>query len=169
MIILLTARPRVSLSEGAVASVQARLPAPKSFQLALSFSWQVFCHPVAQSFQLALSFSWQVFCHPVAQSTGSRGAGMPFYVYILASKRNGTLYVESTSNLMKRVWEHKNKVLEGFTSKYSVTNLVYFEQFEDAYGMVRRERRIKEWQRAWKIRIIEQQNPRWKDLYETIY
>jgi putative endonuclease len=93
---------------------------------------------------------------------------MSYYVYILASRKNGTLYVGSTTNLVKRVYEHKNKFLEGFSSKYSVTDLVYFEEFGDIYEMARRERRIKEWKRAWKVRIIEQQNPNWQDLYEVI-
>lgn len=93
---------------------------------------------------------------------------MSYNVYILASKKNGTLYVGSTTDLVKRVWQHKNKDIEGFTSKYSISNLVYFEQFDDIYEMARRERRIKEWKRAWKIRIIEQQNPGWEDLFEAI-
>ena len=93
---------------------------------------------------------------------------MPYYVYILASKKNGTLYIGSTSDLVKRVWQHKKKVIPGFTSRYNVVSLVYFEQFDDVYEMAHRERRMKEWQRKSKIRIIEQKNPQWQDLFNTI-
>lgn len=90
------------------------------------------------------------------------------FVYILASCRNGTLYVGSTTNLVKRVWEHKNKVIPGFTAKYNVNQLVYYEMHDDIMEAARRERRFKNWCRKWKINIIEQFNPRWRDLYEEI-
>ena len=89
-----------------------------------------------------------------------------FYVYILSSKRNGTLYVGVTSDLIKRVWEHKNKLVEGFTERYGVDKLVYYEQFQDAAYAIRREKRLKKYNRAWKIDLIEKVNPNWKDLYE---
>lgn len=90
------------------------------------------------------------------------------FVYILASKRNGTLYVGVTNDLLKRVYEHKNDFVEGFTKKYGVHRLVYYEQCEDFDTALQREKRIKEWKRKWKIELIEQGNPEWKDLYEVI-
>ena len=89
-------------------------------------------------------------------------------VYILASQRNGTLYVGVTSDLVKRIWEHKNDVGEGFTKKYSVHYLVYFEQCEDMTAAITREKQIKKWIRAWKIELIESFNPEWRDLWEEI-
>jgi putative endonuclease len=91
-----------------------------------------------------------------------------FYVYILASRRNGTLYVGVTSDLIKRVWEHKNKLVEGFTEQYDVTNLVYYERFLDAENAIRREKRLKKYNRKWKTDLIEKANPGWKDLYENL-
>jgi len=85
-------------------------------------------------------------------------------VYILASKRNGTLYVGVTSDLVKRVWEHSNNVVEGFTSRYGVHFLVYFEMHDDMEQAILREKRIKKWNRDWKIELIEKQNPEWTDL-----
>ena len=89
-------------------------------------------------------------------------------VYILASKKNGTLYIGVTSNLPKRVWEHKNDLIKGFTRKYGVHQLVYFEQLEDMVSAITREKQLKKWNRTWKIRLIEKQNPQWKDLYKII-
>ena len=91
-----------------------------------------------------------------------------FYVYILASKRNGTLYTGVTSNLIKRIWQHKNDLIDGFSKKYNVKNLVYYEAHSNAESAITREKRIKKWRRAWKLRIIEEKNPGWKDLYEEI-
>ncbi|MEF9426040.1 MAG: GIY-YIG nuclease family protein [Candidatus Mariimomonas ferrooxydans] len=91
-----------------------------------------------------------------------------YYVYILASKRNGTLYIGITSDLIKRVWEHKNKVVEGFTQKYNVDKLVYYEQYQDAENAIRREKRLKKYNRKWKLDLIEKFNPNWKDLYDDI-
>ena len=93
---------------------------------------------------------------------------MSCYVYILASQRNGTLYVGSTSDLIKRVWEHKNKVVPGFTSKYQVHQLVYYEVHQTIIEAVRREKRFKNWCRQWKLNLIEGFNPTWRDLYEEI-
>ena len=90
------------------------------------------------------------------------------YVYMLASKYNGTLYVGVTNDLIRRIYEHKNDFVEGFTSKYAVHRLVYFEQCEDFESALQREKRIKEWKRRWKIELIEKGNPLWKDLYGDI-
>lgn len=89
-------------------------------------------------------------------------------VYILASKRNGTLYTGVTSDLVKRVYDHKNGLADGFTKKYKVHHLVYFELHEDMYAAISREKQIKKWNRAWKLELIEKNNPAWKDLYESI-
>ncbi|MDR1361542.1 MAG: GIY-YIG nuclease family protein [Rickettsiales bacterium] len=90
------------------------------------------------------------------------------YVYIMASDKMGTLYIGSTSNLIKRVSQHKAKTYKGFTSEYDVDKLVYYEYFEDVANMAARERQLKEWQRNWKIRLIVGKNPEWKDLYEEV-
>jgi putative endonuclease len=89
-------------------------------------------------------------------------------VYILASKRNGTLYTGVTSNLVKRVWEHKNDLVEGFSNKYGVHTLVWYEKHETMESAIYREKCIKHWERAWKIRRIERLNPGWKDLYQDL-
>ena len=89
-----------------------------------------------------------------------------YYVYILASKRNGTLYIGVTSNLIKRVWEHKEKVADGFTKKYDVDKLVYVEYFRGPENAIKREKRLKKYKRQWKINLIEKDNPQWKDLYD---
>jgi putative endonuclease len=93
---------------------------------------------------------------------------MKAHVYILANKRNGTLYIGVTSDLVKRIWQHKNKLIEGFTKKYNVIRLVYYEECEDIETAIQREKRTKKWERAWKIRIIEENNPNWDDLYDEI-
>lgn len=89
-------------------------------------------------------------------------------VYILASKRNGTLYIGVTSNLVKRAWEHKQGVTGGFTQKYNVHRLVYYELFEDMPSAITREKQMKKWRRAWKIELIEKSNPAWIDLWPQI-
>jgi putative endonuclease len=91
-----------------------------------------------------------------------------FYVYILASRIGGTLYIGVTDDLIRRVGEHRLKLAEGFTKKYEVARLVYFEQFEDIENAIKREKRLKKWNRAWKIRLIEEKNPNWDDLYSGI-
>ena len=89
-------------------------------------------------------------------------------VYILASRRNGTLYIGVTSDLVKRVWQHKNDLAEGFTKKYGVHTLVYYELYTDMMEAITREKRLKKWNRAWKIRLIEQENPCWRDLWPEL-
>ena len=89
-------------------------------------------------------------------------------VYILASKQNGTLYIGVTSDLIKRIWEHKNNLVKGFTEKYSVHNLVYFEQYGDMETAILREKQLKKWNRAWKIELIEKENPHWNDLWSSL-
>jgi putative endonuclease len=91
-----------------------------------------------------------------------------FYVYIMASKKNGTLYIGMTSNLIRRVYEHKNNMNEGFTQKYGVHMLVYYEQIATASAAIAREKQMKKWRRQWKINLIEQENPSWDDLYEQL-
>ncbi|PHS28132.1 MAG: GIY-YIG nuclease [Robiginitomaculum sp.] len=91
-----------------------------------------------------------------------------FYVYILASQPNGTLYVGATDNLVERVWQHKNKVVPGFTKKYDVTRLVWFEHHTEPHIGLLREKRIKRWKRAWKIALIEKDNSQWHDLWDKI-
>ncbi|MBI5265593.1 MAG: GIY-YIG nuclease family protein [candidate division Zixibacteria bacterium] len=91
-----------------------------------------------------------------------------YYVYIMASSRNGTLYVGVTDNLVRRVWEHKNGLIDGFTRKYGCKMLVYFDATENAVAAIQRERQIKEWKRRWKLRLIEEKNPEWLDLYDSI-
>ncbi len=90
-----------------------------------------------------------------------------YYVYILASKRNGTLYIGVTNDPLKRVYEHKKNLIEGFTSKYQVHQLVYYETASEVTAVLRREKQLEKWKRAWKIELIEKNNPQWKDLYET--
>ncbi|WJR81971.1 GIY-YIG nuclease family protein [Bradyrhizobium sp. NP1] len=97
---------------------------------------------------------------------GCRNAS--FYVYILASRIGGTLYIGVTNDLVRRGAEHKLKVAEGFTERYNVIGLVYFELFDDPENAIRREKRLKKWNRAWKIRLIEEHNPNWDDLYPSI-
>ena len=91
-----------------------------------------------------------------------------FYSYIMASGRNGTLYAGSTSDLIKRTWEHKNKMIPGFTAKYNVHILVYYEIHATYIEAARREKRFKNWCRQWKLNLIETLNPDWRDLYEDI-
>ncbi len=89
-------------------------------------------------------------------------------VYILANKKNGTLYIGVTSDLVKRIWQHKNHVVSGFTEEYEVHQLVYFEQLDDMENAITREKVLKKWNRAWKIRLIKKTNPNWLDLYNEI-
>ncbi len=88
-----------------------------------------------------------------------------FYVYLLSSKPHGTLYIGVTSDLARRIWEHKAKAIPGFTTRYGVDRLVWFEVHESAESAIRREKQMKEWRRVWKIELIEKTNPHWIDLY----
>lgn len=89
-------------------------------------------------------------------------------VYILASKRNGTLYIGVTSNLVKRVWEHKHDLCPGFTRRYAVHRLVYFECLDSISEAIRREKQLKKWNRRWKLDLIEARNPQWRDLWDEV-
>ena len=90
---------------------------------------------------------------------------MQYYVYILSSKKHGTLYIGVTSDLVKRIYEHKHDLIDGFTKQYKVHNLVYFEITESIGSAISREKNLKKWNREWKIRLIEKGNPEWRDLY----
>ena len=91
-----------------------------------------------------------------------------YYVYILASRKNGTLYVGVTSDLIKRIYEHKQNFIEGFTNKYNVHTLVYYEVHNDIKKAIIREKQIKRWNRRWKLRLIEEMNSEWRDLYNEM-
>ena len=91
-----------------------------------------------------------------------------YYVYILANKRNGTLYIGVTNDLTKRVYEHKYNLSDGFIKKYNVHSLVYYEQHNDIESAIVREKRLKKWNRKWKLELIEKENPQWRDLYEDL-
>lgn len=93
---------------------------------------------------------------------------MTHYVYILASERNGTLYIGSTNDLVRRVYEHKHKLIDGFTKQYNVNQLVWFDVADSEHNALVKERQMKEWKRQWKMNLIEKTNPEWNDLYDTI-
>lgn len=89
-----------------------------------------------------------------------------YFVYILANKKDGTIYIGVTNNLEKRVYEHKRGVIEGFTKKYGIHNLVYLEETNDVNAALQREKQLKKWNRKWKIQLIEKENPEWRDIYD---
>jgi len=91
-----------------------------------------------------------------------------YWVYIICSKRNGTLYTGVTNNLPQRIYQHREKLTEGFTKKYGITKLVHAEQFSSIYEAITREKALKKWRRDWKIKLIESHNPGWMDLYDTM-
>ena len=91
-----------------------------------------------------------------------------YYVYILASRKSGTLYIGVTNDLVRRAYDHKSNVIQGFTEKYGVHNLVYYESYTDVRDALTREKRLKKWKRQWKIDLIESVNPDWRDLYSLI-
>lgn len=93
---------------------------------------------------------------------------MDYYIYIMASKKNGTLYIGITNNLIRRVYEHRSNLIGGYTQKYSVHDLVYFEHTNDVVAAIQREKQLKKWNRKWKIELIEGENPDWRDLYYEI-
>lgn len=96
------------------------------------------------------------------------GVGHTYFVYLLASRINGTLYAGVTNDLIRRIGEHRDHLVEGFTKTYNVTRLVWYEAYGDIEAAIRRERQIKKWNRAWKIQLIERDNRRWDDLYEGL-
>ena len=91
-----------------------------------------------------------------------------YYVYILASKRNGTLYIGVTNDLIRRVYEHKNNLIDGFAKKYNVHSLVYYEQYDDIESAIIQEKRLKKWNRKWKLELIEREISQWRDLHEDL-
>jgi len=91
-----------------------------------------------------------------------------YYVYIMASKRNGTLYIGSSNNLIRRAYEHRNGLVEGFTKRYKVNRLVYYEIADSLEAALNRERQLKKWKRKWKLDLIEKDNPDWEDLYDKL-
>ena len=93
---------------------------------------------------------------------------MAFYVYILASRRDGAIYVGINNDLVRRVYEHRIKAVPGFTTKYNITRLVWFEIYDDPVSAISREKELKKWKRAWKVQLIEKDNPNWDDLYESL-
>ncbi|MEZ5357525.1 MAG: GIY-YIG nuclease family protein [Candidatus Zixiibacteriota bacterium] len=93
---------------------------------------------------------------------------MPYYIYILSKGIRGTLYIGMTNDLIRRIYEHKNELIPGFSSKYKTHRLVYFESCEDVRSAITREKQLKKWRRAWKIELIESINPKWDDLYSQI-
>jgi putative endonuclease len=93
---------------------------------------------------------------------------VPYYVYMLASQRNGTLYLGVTRDLVRRVHKHRTKAKPGFTSRYGVQRLIWYETYDDPTNAITREKDIKKWRRAWKLRLIEEANPQWRDLYDDI-
>jgi putative endonuclease len=93
---------------------------------------------------------------------------MAYYVYILASRLDGAIYIGVTNDLVRRVYEHRIKAVPGFTSKYNITQLVWFEIYDDPIAAITREKELKKWKRSWKVQLIEAQNPHWNDLYESI-
>ena len=90
------------------------------------------------------------------------------YIYILTNQKNGTLYIGVTSDLVKRIWQHKNKFVDSFSKKYTLDKLVYYETFNDIESAIQREKKLKNWHRQWKINLINENNPEWIDLYDTI-
>ncbi len=93
---------------------------------------------------------------------------MAYYVYILASRRGGAIYVSITNDLVRRVYEHRIKAVPGFTAKYGITRLVWFETYDDPVSAITREKELKKWKRVWKVELIEKENSNWDDLYESI-
>jgi putative endonuclease len=93
---------------------------------------------------------------------------MAYYVYILASRKDGAIYIGVTNDIVRRVYEHRIKAVPGFTSKYNITRLVWFEIYEDPTAAITREKELEKWKRSWKVQLIERQNSDWKDLYESI-
>ena len=115
-----------------------------------------------------------LFCHSHANGNPEtlkfyfRRCMKTYYVYILASERNGTLYIGVTNDLIRRIYEHKNDLVPGFTDKYGVLKLVYYEQVDDIRSAIEREKQLKKWSRRWKLELIEKANADWKNLYDEL-
>jgi putative endonuclease len=103
-----------------------------------------------------------------ASESGIRTPQQMYYVYLTASKKHGTLYLGVTNDLVRRIYEHRTKATRGFTAQYDVTHLVWFEVYDDPVTAISREKELKKWRRDWKIRLIEEENPHWLDLYSSI-
>jgi putative endonuclease len=99
---------------------------------------------------------------------GQSATIMAYYVYILASRKDGATYVGITNDLVRRIYEHRQKSVPGFSSKYNITRLVWFETYDDPTNAITREKELKKWKRSWKLQLIEAENPQWDDLYESI-
>jgi putative endonuclease len=93
---------------------------------------------------------------------------MSYYVYIIASRKDGAIYLGVTNDIVRRIYEHRTKAGRGFASKYNITRLVWFEIYDDPISAITREKELKKWKRSWKVQLIEAQNPQWDDLYESI-
>jgi putative endonuclease len=93
---------------------------------------------------------------------------MAYYVYLLASRKDGPLYLGVTNDLIRRIYQHRTKAVRGFTSRYNITRLVWFEIYDDPISAISREKEIKKWRRSWKVALIVRENPDWRDLYERI-
>lgn len=91
-----------------------------------------------------------------------------YFIYIISNKKSGVLYIGVTDNLKRRIWEHKNKIVKGFSNKYNLDKLVYFEVYQDIKEAIKREKVLKKWNREWKIKLIEKENIDWKDLYDDL-
>jgi putative endonuclease len=93
---------------------------------------------------------------------------MSYYVYIIASRKDGAIYIGITNDIVRRIYEHRTKAVPGFTSRYNITRLVWFEIYDDPITAISREKELKKWRRSWKVELIEKDNPEWNDLYESI-
>jgi putative endonuclease len=93
---------------------------------------------------------------------------MNYFVYIIASRKDGAIYIGVSNDIVRRIFEHRNKLVPGFASKYNITRLVWFEMYDDPISAISREKKLKKWKRSWKVQLIEAQNPQWNDLYDSI-
>jgi putative endonuclease len=93
---------------------------------------------------------------------------MNYFVYIIASRKDGAIYIGVSNDIVRRIFEHRNKLVPGFASKYNITRLVWFEMYDDPISAISREKELKKWKRSWKIQLIEAENPQWNDLYDSI-
>ena len=124
--------------------------------------------PPAQNLPASRRAATQTVC-VLARGRYSRLMGSRSgYLYILASKRNGTLYIGVTGDLAGRIWEHRNGTIPGFTRRYGVKTLVWYEYFDDINDAIDEEKRLRRWRRAWKVNLIQERNPDWRDLYDEI-